>query len=156
MPHIHKDVDWVIGYYLVYRDKVLLVYHIRLNTWTCPGGHVELAEDPEETVYREIEEEMGLAKGVIEISEPADRFLDREGFKTLPVPSYLNIHAANSCHRHIGMQYFVRTKTDAVKLDEREHSAARWFSETELDEAQYNIPPEIKFYAKEALRRLGS
>lgn len=153
MPHIHEHIDWVTGYYLVHDGKVYLVNHKRLGVWTCPGGHIELAEDPEQSLIREIKEETGLTPDAFEIvGSNRDSFLDREGFRSLPVPSHLNIHQVTATHRHIALQYFLRAKTFAATLNEQEHSAGRWFGETELDDPAYDIPPEIKFYAKEAIR----
>ena len=47
-------------------NRLLLLYRgisapTAPNTWTVPGGHVDEGEDPDETIYRELEEEIGYA-----------------------------------------------------------------------------------------------
>lgn len=60
MPHIHDKYDFVITVFIVYKDKVLLVHHPRYDKWIPMGGHIELDEDPEQALFREIKEETGL------------------------------------------------------------------------------------------------
>lgn len=60
MPHIHERYDFVVNAFIVFNNKVLLVHHPKYDKWLPMGGHVELDEDPEEALFREIEEETGL------------------------------------------------------------------------------------------------
>ena len=60
MPHIHELIDFVVDIYIVYKDKVLLIHHKELKKWLPIGGHIELDEDPEEALFREVKEECGL------------------------------------------------------------------------------------------------
>ena len=39
MGHIHKLIDFVVEVFVVYKDKVLLVYHKELNKWLPIGWH---------------------------------------------------------------------------------------------------------------------
>ena len=57
MAHIHEKIDFVSTAIIVHRDKVLLVHHRGLKLWLPVGGHIELDEDPEEALFREIKEE---------------------------------------------------------------------------------------------------
>ena len=65
MPHIHEKYDFVITVYIVYDKKVLLVHHPRYGKWIPMGGHIELDEDPEEALFREIQEETGLEVEIV-------------------------------------------------------------------------------------------
>lgn len=148
MPHIHDLIDFAVLVYIVYQNKVLLVDHKQLKTWLPVGGHIELHEDPEEALLREVQEECGLQIKLLEKS-PKFRLKD---VKSLPSPSYLNIHQISSTHKHIGLIYFAKAKSNKVKLAEKEHNGIRWFSEKELEDPHFSIREDIKFYAKKALK----
>lgn len=147
MPHIHEKYDFTVGCFIVFEDKVLLVNHPRYDMWLCPGGHIELDEDPEEALFREIMEETGLEVEIL--STKPD--LDIPNTKYIYMPAYISVHDANPPHRHIGLTYFARAKSaDNLKSDE--HTEAKWFTAAELDNTQYDLPPEIKHFAKEAIK----
>ncbi len=148
MPHIHELIDFVVNIYIVYKDNVLLIHHKELNKWLPIGGHIELNEDPEEALFREVKEECGLEIEIL--GEKPSIF--SEGTKFLYPPIFLDIHKISDTHRHIGLYYFAKTKSDNVILNEREHKRIRWFNERDLDSAEFNLSPAVKFYAKEALR----
>lgn len=40
--------------------KVLVTDHVKANAWLCPGGHVDVGEDPRHTVLRETREELAI------------------------------------------------------------------------------------------------
>jgi ADP-ribose pyrophosphatase YjhB (NUDIX family) len=147
MPHIHEQYDFTVGFFIVFDKKVLLVNHPRYDMWLCPGGHIELDEDPEEALFREIKEETGLDVEII--SSKPDLVIP--GTKYIYMPAYISVHDANPPHRHIGMTYYARAKSSA-NLKSDEHSEAKWFSVTELDDGQYSLHPEIRHFAKEAIK----
>jgi 8-oxo-dGTP diphosphatase len=45
----------------------LLMTNLRSRGWDLPGGHVELGEQPEETVRREVQEEAGATLGALHL-----------------------------------------------------------------------------------------
>jgi 8-oxo-dGTP pyrophosphatase MutT (NUDIX family) len=151
MPHLQNAIDFTVVAYLVFQNKVLLVQHKQLDLWLPVGGHIGLNEDPEQALFREIQEETGQAKNEIEImgSKP-ENMSDRTAF--LYAPAFLDIHRISDTHRHVGIVYFVRAKTDKVKLAEGEHQALRWFGKNELDVVAFALLPEVKFYAAQALQ----
>ena len=64
---------YMAGAFLACGDKVLLIkrgMHKALapGLWSCVGGHVEPEEmnDPDAACYREIEEETGIGRGLVE------------------------------------------------------------------------------------------
>jgi 8-oxo-dGTP diphosphatase len=150
MPHIHEKYDFTIGAFIVFNHKVLLVNHPRYQTWLAPGGHVELDEDPEQALFREIEEETGFKAGDVEIlsSKPP---IKADGTKFLYKPNYLDAHYANPPHRHISLIYFAKS-AHANHVKSYEHTEARWFTNAELEDPKYDIWAVTKFYAKEAIK----
>ena len=150
MPHIHEKYDFTVGCFIVFENKVLLVNHPRYDMWLCPGGHIELDEDPEEALFREIKEETGLDVEII-ANKPNLNF---PRTKYIYIPAYISVHDANPPHKHIGLTYFARAKS-AANLKSDEHTEARWFTLAELDNQEINIPPEIRHFAKEALKQLA-
>lgn len=150
MPHIHELYDFTVSAYIIFNNKVLLVNHPRYDLWLPPGGHIELDEDPEEALYREIEEETGYKAREIQILSPKPD-TKAPGVKFVPVPNFINVHEANAPHRHIDLEYFVRV-THPENLKSDEHTEAKWFSTEELDSGKYKTAPDIPFTAKEAIK----
>ena len=151
MPHIHKLIDYVISVYIVFKDKVLFIHHKKLNKWLPIGGHVELNEDPEEALLREVKEECGLKISILG-KKPK---IKSKGTKTLYSPTFLNIHKISNTHKHIGLCYFAKAKTDKVILNKKEHSQIRWFNKKDLNNSKFKLDKVVKFYAKEALKKVS-
>lgn len=156
MPHIHKDIDFTVGAAIVHQGKVLLVDHPRYGMWLMPGGHVELTEDTDEALLREIREETGLGPDDIEVVAERVDPDDAGDAKPLWVPRWMDIHPANPPHRHIALAYLVRANTDHVMLDAGEHREIRWFTAEELGDPALIVPTEARWYAREAIRILGA
>jgi 8-oxo-dGTP pyrophosphatase MutT (NUDIX family) len=154
MPHIHEKIDLTVAAYIVHERTVLLINHRQLKMWLPIGGHVELDEDPEEALFREIEEESGIEKEQLEVLGSKPSILS-EGTKFLYPPTFLDIHKITNEHRHIGMIYLLRSATDKVNLEEREHTDIRWFSRKDLESTGFGISPAIKLYARQALDTFG-
>jgi ADP-ribose pyrophosphatase YjhB (NUDIX family) len=148
-PHIHPDIDFTVCVFIVYANKVLFIKHKALGIWLQVGGHVELNEDPEAAALREVKEESGLDVELIGERPTGEHASGRY----LIAPVYMDIHRITPTHRHIGMVYFARAKTDQVTFDPAESDDIRWMSATDLDDPQYDILPQIRFFAHEALKR---
>ena len=148
MSHIHDLIDFTVDVFIVYNNKVLLIFHKKHNMWLQIGGHIELHEDPEQALFREVREECGLEIELIGKKEPR---IEVKGTKFLYAPSFMNIHDISETHKHIGLIYFAKAKSDNIILSEREHSDIRWFSKEDLDKPEFGLNEAVKFYAKEAL-----
>lgn len=147
MPHINKLIDFTVVAYVVHDNKVLLIFHRALQKWLPLGGHIELDENPEQALFREVKEESGLDIEVL-AEKPANEF---SGRTFLYAPSFLDIHDIEGGHRHIGMTYFVRAKTENVSLAEKEHEDIRWFTEDDLADPKFKVPEDVQFIARQAL-----
>ena len=151
MPHIHTLIDFTVGAFIVHHDKVALIHHRELKKWLSVGGHIELDEDPDEALFREIREEAGIdRKDLIVLSEKPT--VKDPNVTFLYTPQFLDIHKISETHRHVVLVYFLVSKTDRLKLNEKEHHEIRWFSADDLNDPGYYISPQISLYAKEALR----
>lgn len=149
MPHIHEKIDFTVEAFVVHDNRVLLIFHKQLQKWLPLGGHIELDEDPEQALLREIKEESGLEVKIL-AEKPNVQF---KGKKFLYTPTYLDIHDISPTHRHIGLVYFAKAMIDEIRLAPDEHEQIRWFTEADLEDLQFAISPDITFYTKEALKR---
>ena len=149
MPHIHDLIDFVVSIFIVYENKVLLIHHKQLNKWLPIGGHIELNEDPEESLFKEVKEECGLEIEVLG-EKPA---IESEGTKFLYSPSFLDIHKISESHKHIGLTYFAKAKSDKFIFNKEEHIGIRWFNREDLEKPEFNINPAVKFYSNEAINK---
>ena len=150
MSHIHDLIDFTVDIFIVYDNKVLLIFHKKHNMWLQVGGHIEFNEDPDEALFREVKEECGLEIEVMGEREPQ---IEVKGTKFLYAPAFMNIHDINDIHKHIGLVYFAKAKSDTFVLSKREYKDIRWFTEADLDNPEFNLNGAVTFYAKEALKR---
>lgn len=153
MPHINYLYDYTITAFIVSPDhKVLLVEHPRYGKWIPVGGHIELNEDPEEALYREIKEETGFKNIEVMSDKPT---VHSEGTKYILTPNYVDVHEANSPHKHISFTYFLKAMDRDYRLSD-EHTDMRWFDESELEDKKYNLSNSVKFYSKSAISKAKS
>jgi ADP-ribose pyrophosphatase YjhB (NUDIX family) len=144
MTHIHEKIDFVVNVFIINKGKVLLIHHKELNKWLPIGGHIELDEDPDEALIREIKEECGLTVKILN-KKP---FVKSANTKPLFTPSFLDIHRINDKHRHISFVYFAKSGSNKVKLAEKEHNDIKWFSKNDV--SKIKLEPAIKFYCNRA------
>jgi 8-oxo-dGTP pyrophosphatase MutT (NUDIX family) len=147
MPHIHEKYDFVVTVFIVYDNKVLLVHHPRYNKWLPMGGHIELDEDPEEALFREVKEETGLDVEILS-SKPE---ISQSDTKFILTPRFIDVHEANRPHKHIALVYFASARNNQHVLSD-EHIDIQWLEEEDLDSPKYALSDSVKFYCKEAIR----
>lgn len=148
MPHIHDLIDFTVDVFIIHEKKVLLIFHKKHSMWLQIGGHIELNEDPEQALFREVKEECGLDIEIIGNKEPNTEV---KGTKFLYPPIFLNIHDINETHKHVGLYYIAKARSDKFVLNNKEHKDIRWFTKEELDKPEFNLNEALKFYAKRAL-----
>lgn len=155
MGHIHEKIDFTASVYIVHDNKVLLHRHKKLDIWLQPGGHIELDEDPVQAVLREAKEETGL--DIELVGEQPRQFETKFGARNLLVPRFLGRHFFDETktHEHIDFVYFARSKS-ADAMTEEGGRPVRWFTLSDLDDPQYDLLPDVRFYAQTALQELAS
>ncbi|MCL4353018.1 NUDIX domain-containing protein [Patescibacteria group bacterium] len=151
MSHVHELIDFAVSAFIVKDNKVLLIHHKKLNKWLPIGGHIELNEDPEEALLREIKEESGLNVDIEgerpNIISPGTKFLHR--------PRFVDVSEISQTHRHIHFIYFLKSEKEEVRLSVKEHNDIRWFSLRDLDNADFNLLPSIRYYSQRAIEEIG-
>jgi 8-oxo-dGTP pyrophosphatase MutT (NUDIX family) len=131
--------------YVVYEDKILLHWHLKVKEYLPPGGHINEDEDPIETVKREVKEETGLEVTIVENSRnPSFEF---KYPIRIQVPELILIEeiqdAESGFHKHIDFIYICIPKS----LNNLKNNWI-WFSEDDLYNGLQNkigdlmIPPE--------------
>lgn len=102
--------EFVASVYLIDNQKVLLIYHSKLQKWLPPGGHVEANETPAEAARREVKEETGLD---IEFFRHDPLWIDYWNAKSIERP-YLCLleeipaHQQTPAHQHIDFVYVAK------------------------------------------------
>lgn len=148
MPHIHEKIDFTATALIYFNDRVLFRKHDKYGIWIGVGGHVELDENPNQTVIREVKEEVGLDVTIfkdyvgVELSSKDGEYKLQE----LIPPRFMHIHYVGDTHQHIDMQYFCIAKNDNV-IPEKSDDKWAWLTEEELEKSTLDIPLELKKYA---------
>lgn len=160
MGHIHStgEYDYAASGAIVHDNKVLLLLHHKLHMWLMPGGHVELNETPLEAVFREVEEETGIAPDNLTLVTPyADNLSfvrNPETNTTQPMPFDIDIHnVGDSGHRHIDFGYIFASDTPNFVLEQDGATDMKWFTLEEIDQLD-NAPKGVYARAEYALRQV--
>ena len=135
----------------MYKNKVLLRLHEKYKIWLSVGGHIELDEEPNQAALREVKEEVGLDIKLLDDLRPFES--ETKEYKELIPPKFLNMNRISSTHQHVTLTYFARTNNDEIK-PESPNDKWKWVTDKELD--TMDLRSSIKFYAKKALKELGS
>lgn len=154
MPHTDDKVCLTVGVWIVHEDKVLLRLHDKFGVWMGVGGHIDPGEDPLEAAHREAMEEVGLEIQIL--GEPSYEHGDE--WTDLPVPAFVNRHAAGKGHDHFNLEFFATSiSMDITQPDNHERTECKWC--TEEDVAAFSdaeLLPNARKYALAALNALGS
>ncbi|MDO8260842.1 MAG: NUDIX domain-containing protein [Candidatus Magasanikbacteria bacterium] len=99
---------------IIHDNKVLLIYHKKLDVWLYPGGHVEESENPDETLIREVKEETGLD---VEIVSNKDNSLanEKNDISSLHIPFAILCELVGD-HYHNDLIYLCRIKEGEITV----------------------------------------
>jgi len=142
---MERETQIVIGAYIIFESKVLLIHHNKLDKWLPVGGHIEKNETPDEAVMREAKEEVGLDVEIL--SEDPIAFSGNMKSK-LALPFHVSVHSVGD-HDHCCLFYLCRAKSDKISVNARELKNFGWFSKEEL--FQPHIPEDVRNIALRAL-----
>ena len=137
--------DFVATVFIIHDNKVLLVFHKKLQKWLPPGGHIHEGELPEEAALREAKEETGLD---IEI-------VSKKEVNQLYQPEFIQLEdiekTEKELHQHIDLFYLAVPKTHGISLS-NESEDIRWFSPEDLEKE--NISNDLKNHAKRMIQKI--
>lgn len=140
--------------YILEEQKVLLVYHRKINKWLPAGGHVEPNETPAEAAIREALEETGLE---IELFYQENIWVDRWNAKSIERPymcllENIPAHKEQPEHQHIDFVYVARPIGGKITHNEEELDGIKWFTLEEIEA----LEPDVEIFAEtqQVLRQL--
>ena len=110
------------------RGAVLLVAHRKAGLWLPPGGHVEPAEDPWQTVVRECREELGISA----IAAPGQG----------PLPFFLTVNTTRGPGRHTDVCLWYLLVATAGQVAAAAGSAAD--AGAEFDAVRWLTPQQVR------------
>jgi 8-oxo-dGTP pyrophosphatase MutT (NUDIX family) len=141
MPHIHTEPgqhDHTISA-LIFRvdfkePKVLLHRHKTLKRYMQFGGHIELDENPWQTLVRELREEAGYDIAQLQLLQPPKRITQFGKGILHPIPlSYGTFIYTDISHFHTDTNYaFVATEKPAHAPAPGESTDLQLFNQAEL------------------------
>lgn len=117
-------------------EKILLMLRTDTNTWSLPGGAIELGESLEETAARELKEETGLVSG---------SFL----FLKLYSGSEFHFFYPNGDELYtVTALYLAENVSGEPKVGDNESKQLAYFSKDELPELEPRAAMLIDFLVK--------
>lgn len=138
----------LVSYFVVIdpiQKNMLLVDHIKAQLWLPTGGHVELDEDPKETVKREINEELHM-KAVFLHSHTSPFFI-----------TVTETVGLTPGHTDVSLWYLLRGSIhDFIDYDRTEFNDIEWFSFKEILEADSVIfDPQLQRFTQKLIAYLA-
>lgn len=119
-----KPPKHLVSYFALFDDatgQFMLIDHAKAKAWVPPGGHVDVDEDPRDTVIREAEEELGIRAG----------FDTKYGDTPLFVTETITKGYGN--HTDVSLWYVIRgDRSNKLTYDAREMGGYKWYSPAEI------------------------
>lgn len=130
-------------------NTILFIHHKKLNKWLFVGGYIELNEDPETAVCREVKEETNL-----DITLLGERYPREEDFIK---PFALQRNVIKDDHVHMDLFYIaIVNNPEQIKAKEDEVLNYKWFTKEEIMSTNFDTFPEKKKMAIDVLEYIES
>lgn len=143
---------FTVATFVVHEQRVLLLWHRKLQMWLPPGGHIDPGELPDTAAVREVQEESGISCELV-----GERPLAVDYPLQLVRPAGIQLETISSepRHEHIDLIYFARvrpgTGTALCRNDESERIG--WFTLSEM-QSELQVAEDVLRWAELALRQV--
>ena len=126
--------QFVASVYIFSEQRVLLIYHRKLQKWLPAGGHIDPNELPFEAAIREAFEETGIE---VELLSDEYVWVERWNAKSIPRPflcllEEIPAFGDQPAHQHIDNVYIGRAIGGKEKINHTETKGLYWFSWNEI------------------------
>jgi len=98
-------------------EEVFIVHHKKSGKWIAPGGHIEPGETVDQTLRREVREELGY-----ELDDP------QQYWPFLLTITEIDNEPHQPCRRHYDIWHLLPTDGSDFEVDPREFHETRWLS----------------------------
>ncbi len=140
--------DFTATAFVVWRDKVLLHKHKKLDMWLPCGGHIEENELPDDAAKREVLEESG-----VEIELVGNKALEIDKPLQLIQPRGIQLEQIRTDHEHIDLIYFARPVKDYRGFLLESDPSLGWYTKSDLK--HLDLTEEIMKWTNLAFAELG-
>lgn len=134
--------------YIIDNQRVLLIYHRKMNKWLPPGGHLNPNELPPDGARREALEETGLE---IELISQENIWVERWNAKSFERPfmcllEEIPARLDQPAHQHVDFIYLARPIGGKEVQNHEETKGLKWYTweEVEMLESEEEIFEETK------------
>ena len=117
-------------------NRILFIFHKKLQLWLPPGGHVDEGELPHNAVVREVFEETGVLARII---DPIGNLcLSPDATETqIPAPiavfhEMIPAYGEKLAHLHYDFLYHLQAQQEDLVPAESEVESAHWFTLSEI------------------------
>jgi len=138
--------EFTVSIIIVYKGKVLLHMHKKMNKWLPVGGHIEKNELPEDAALRQVKEESGLD---VALYNP-DTQIDMGDSRRLIRPMRILLEDIEKGHQHIDSVYYATINSFTLCPQSGEAVELKWFAAEEINTLA-NVPKNVKICALEAI-----
>ncbi len=127
--------------YILDGDRVLLIYHRKLQKWLPPGGHIDPNETPPEAARREALEETGLE---VELLSQENVWVKESNATSFERPFMclledIPAHGDQPAHQHMDMVYVGRQIGGQIQQNHDETGGVRWFTLSEIEDLELEV-----------------
>ncbi len=143
-----KPPKHLVSYFVVIDQlhrSLLLGDHIKAQLWLPSGGHVELNEDPRDTVIREAREEVNLEAQFLHGND---------------MPFFITVTETGGLtpgHTDVSLWYLIKGDVHAtLQFDRGEFNDMNWFTFDEiLDSHPSILDPHMQRFTAKLVKKLG-
>ncbi|MHB1417839.1 MAG: NUDIX hydrolase [Chloroflexota bacterium] len=140
---------FAVATFVVAGERVLMLFHRKLQMWLPPGGHVEPNELPDEAALREVREETG-----VEAVLAGERALPVGYPRQLVRPEGVQVERIDERHEHVDLVYFAvpagPSALPPVRPNPAECERAGWYTLGEVTALGANV--EMRAWVALAVR----